>query len=287
MEKLTFTNSKGQSVVFGDSAPYILIKLEGMGAISTSIQSQKAPYQDGETYIDTVLEPRTPYAEIMVLAENETDMGYRRRRLAEVLNPKLGPGTLRYDNMNTKVEIEATIELGAVFPDAGDFKDKMQPAMINFYCPEPFLKQLADTINEMRAVIGGFEFPLEITYSFRFEESGENLIVKNTGDVPVPVLIEFNGPAVNPRVDNLTTGEFIRVNREIPDGGKLVISTEFGNKKVVLITDEGEVNVMHWLDLQSTFWRLIPGDNLLSYAADSGKEAAVVKIVHRNRFVGV
>ena len=287
MEKLTFINSRGQSVELGDNAPYILTKLEGMGAITTNIQSQKAPYQDGETFIDAVLEPRTPYAEVMILAENEAEMGYRRRRLTEILNPKLGPGKLRYENGEIKVEVEAVIELGPVFPDAGDFKDKMQPAMINFYCPEPFLKQINDTINEMRAVVGGFEFPLEITYSFRFEESGENLIVKNTGDVSVPVLIEFNGPALNPRVDNLTTGEFVRVNREIPDGGKLIISTEFGNKKVVLVTDDGEVNSMHWLDLESTFWQLVPGDNLLSYSADSGKEAAVVRIIHRNRFVGV
>ena len=90
MEKVTFINSRGQSVVLGDSAPYILTKLEGMGAATADIQTQKAPFQDGVTFIDAVLEPRTPFAEIIVLADNEVEMSSRRMKLLEVFNPALG-----------------------------------------------------------------------------------------------------------------------------------------------------------------------------------------------------
>src|SRR5690606_24488924 len=130
MEKITFINSKDQSVELGNDAPFILTKIEGTGAVNADIQTQKSPFQDGETYIDNTLEPRSLSIEIMVLAEDKEEMMKNRRKLLQVFNPKLGPGKLIYEFGNNRKEIEAISELAPVFPDAGDFKDTMQPGLI-------------------------------------------------------------------------------------------------------------------------------------------------------------
>ena len=69
----------------------------------------------------------------------------------------------------------------------------------------------------MQAWVGGFEFPIELDPYMEFETAGNEITIDNIG-TGKPVVIEFNGPAVNPRVDNLTTGEFIKINRELQAG---------------------------------------------------------------------
>lgn len=289
MERIIFTNSIGQSVELGDNAPYILTKVEGMGAVSTNIHTQKSPYQDGVTYIDNTLEPRTPAIEVVILAENEEEMEHYRRKLLQVFNPKLGPGKLIYEIGNIKREIEAISELAPVFPDAGDFKETMQPGLIQLYCPNPLWLDEFETSEEMADWIGGFAFALQLPTMFAGRSSRQNKVIHNAGDVDTPIRFEFLGAAKNPKIVNADTGEYIKVNRTIGDNEKLIITTEFGNKKVVLknlITGE-ETNAFGWIDLGSTFFQLKPGDNQLTYDADEGKENAKVWIKWRNRYVGV
>ncbi|MGJ9385523.1 Gp37-like protein [Salipaludibacillus sp. CF4.18] len=64
--------------------------------------------------------------------------------------------------------------------------------------------------------------------------------------MPCPIEIEFNGPATNPNVANLTTGEFIRVNRELFEGDKLIINTAFGNERKVVIVDQDGKEKSEW-----------------------------------------
>lgn len=286
MEKLTFINSRGQSVVLGDSAPYILIKLEGIGAVTANIQTQKAPYQDGTTFIDAVLEPRIPFAEVIIITDSAEAMASKRRELASVFNPKLGKGKLIYDNGAERKVIEAVAEMAPIFPDAGDFKETMQPALINLYCADPLFMDEYESSQEMAAWLGGLQFAM--TFPLKFGLKSSLAKIRNDGDVATPVTIEFNGPALNPVVKNETTGEAIKVNRELYVGDKLVIVTEFGNKSVKLVKPDGtEENAMHWLDLDSVFWQLQVGDNDVSYDADVGTDEAVVLMRYRNRYVGV
>lgn len=289
MEKITFINSKGQSVELGNDGPFILTKFEGTGAVNVNIQTQKSPFQDGETYIDNTLEPRSLSIEIMVLAEDKEEMMKNRRKLLQVFNPKLGEGRLIYEYGNIKREIKAISELAPVFPDAGDFKDTMQPGLIQLYCPNPFWLDTFIESEEMADWVGGLRFPLQLPMMFAGRSSRQHTVIHNAGDVDTPIVFEFFGPATNPVVTKIDTGEYIKVNREIAANEKLVITTEFGNKKVILrnLDTEEEINAFSWIDLGSTFFQLSPGDNLISYSADSGQETAKVWIRWRNRYVGV
>ena len=289
MEKVTFINSKGQSVLLGNDAPFILTKIEGLGAVNVDIQTQKSPFQDGETYIGNTLEPRPISIEIMVLADNKEEMMKNRRKILQVFNTKLGEGRLIYEYGNVKREIKAISELAPVFPDAGNFKDTMQHALIQLYCPNPFLLDTFIETEEMADWVGGLRFPLQLPMMFAGRSTRQSTIIRNNGDVETPIAFEFLGPATNPKITNDSTGEYIQINREIAADEKLIITTEFGNKQVILrntLTGE-QMNAFGWIDLGSTFFQLDVGENLMSYKADSGQETARVWIKWRNRYLGV
>lgn len=82
--------------------------------------------------------------------------------------------------------------------------------------------------------VGGWKWKFKLP--FRMKQRGEprkNII--NEGHVETPVEIEFHGPAVNPQILNLITGEFIRIERELTSDDILYINTAFGEKKVEIM----------------------------------------------------
>ena len=78
------------------------------------------------------------------------------------------------------------------------------------------------------------------------------------------------------------------MDRVLLPGEKLVISTRFGNKFVKLINSDGvESNAMHYINLQSEFWNLLPGGNRVKFTAVENQQEAMVSVRWKNRYLGV
>lgn len=210
--------------------------------------------------------------------------------MAQVFNPKLGLGTLKY-------EYDGGIKCIACVPDglpvvpsavqnSSSRTASSQLATINLVAPIPFWTDELSVSNPMSAFIGKFILPFHLPAVIGVQ--GSKQIFTNLGDVPTPVTILFKGPATNPVVTNLTTGEFIKINRTLADGDTLTVNTAFGNKRVEITDSEGNVtNAFNWIDQASTFWNLEVGDNEIEYSADSGQENAIVSITWQNLYVGI
>lgn len=281
--RLTFTSTAG-SVTFSRQPPYLLLAVSGTGSPKADVQLQRAPYQDGATFIDALLEPRELEVEAAVLASTPEVLDQRRAILAQIFNPKLGPGTLRVEMEGFSREIEAVSEQAPVFPVGGQNQGRtFQRVLLRLLCPDPWWRDPQESYVWLVGSEGGLRFPIRFPISFAKLSSEMPLV--NEGDTACPVVIEFYGPANKPRVDNLTTGKFIEVNRELVAGQVLVINTAFGEKSVTVLP-EG-TNAMAWINLESEFWQLVPGSNLVRYSALSGGESAKVAIRWRPRFVGV
>ena len=290
-EKLVYENSKGQSIQFGNEKPFILVNVAGTGNAEVDVQTQKAPFQDGATYIDSLLMQRDISLTVLVLAENQEELFMRRAELQSVLNPKIGPGALIYDYGIDKKLIEAVPSvLPAFVPGEENRTSVSQVAQIEITCPDPFWRVDYAIEEPMAAFVGMFEFPLGIPESEGIEmgTEGEIRVLLNNGDVTAPVEIEFKGPCTNPRIDNHTTGEFIKVNQELGENDVLYINTAFGNKRVEIKDEDGiATNAFGWIDLASTFWQLQPGENEIEYTADTGQENATLMVSWRERYLGV
>lgn len=284
MRKLTFTNTRGESVVLGNSRPFLVTKLEGTGSVDADIQMQKSPFQDGRTFIDSLLDVRTVSIEGAIVATDPLERTSRRKKLTSVFNPKLGPGTLRYEYDGGVKVIQVIPDMSPTLPDRQN--SPFQKFLLTLICPEPFWFDEKAREYEMSDFVGGMQFPLRLGTMFSIR--GSKIVFKNAGDVESPIEIRFSGACQNPKVTNLTTGEFIRINREIKANETLIITTAFGNKRVEIDDGAGNVqNAFHYIDLDSTFWQMKKGDNKIQYSTDDGATNVKVKIIWKQRYLGV
>lgn len=102
-----------------------------------------------------------------------------------------------------------------------------------------------------------------------------------------PVLVEFHGPAVNPVVTNVTTGERIKVNCTLAEGEILEINTDFGVKSVYRVTGSNRESLNQVIDISSRFFWLRPGTNYLSYDSDNKETVHKVAITWHERYLGI
>ncbi|MGJ9383240.1 phage distal tail protein [Salipaludibacillus sp. CF4.18] len=284
MEKLTFTNNRGQAIEFSHKPPFLLQFIDGMGGSETNIQTQKSPYQDGETFIDTMLEGKALDIRVAIMG-NITE---KRSYMLNVLNPKLGEGVLRYENDDVIRDLKCVVDQTPSFPSGNDNRSvDFQQAFFSIYASNPYWQSIEKITKPLAAFIPKFSFPF--SFPVKFGERGSEATLYNDGHVPCPIEIEFNGPATNPIVTSLTTGEFIRVKRELFEGDKLIINTAFGNERKVVTVDQNGNEKSEWgyIDIwESTFLQLDVGENVISYNATAGG-TALVNISFKKLYTGV
>ena len=208
-----------------------------------------------------------------------------------VINPKTynrntgkrGELLICYTNDYKTYRIYGKVEDSAEFNERKNNHDK---ATISFYCQDPYWLDEKGQDIDIKSVREGLRFPLRLSTHFSkvifYKE------IDNIGDVEIPVQIEYIGPAENPVVTNETTGEFIRVNMEIGEKEKLVIDTKEGQETVTLITPHKTEDVYNKIDLNSTFFKLIVGKNLIRYSSDveEAKDKVTIKD-YTNKYTGV
>lgn len=290
MFKLEFINAKNERVELF-SHPYLLYRFEGLGDTGVINQTQKSPFQDGSTLIDSVLEERFPVIELKITAKDELELAKNRRKLSSVFNPKLGEGILRRIADDGTHEISVVAESVPFYPDGvGNRSRTFQKALISLKAPNPYWKSPTIQEEPMAAFVELFEFPSDYwelgedgDIYFEMGTEGHTRTFVNNGDGAVPIKIRIKGPTLNPTLTNLTTDELIKINRELSADDVLEISTEDGDKYILL---NGE-NVFNWIDLSSTFWKLEVGENEIQYTADAGLESATLEITWQEQFVGV
>lgn len=288
-EKMIFTNSRGESLEFSKKRPYILTRIRD--SLDADVQTQKAPFQDGTTYIDTLMDEREITLELAIFERTQTQVFERRAEILRVLNPKLGEGTLKYIYGDQEKEVKVVVERAPKFLSGQENRSPdFQSVRINLLCPSPFWLDVEETEIKFVAISGGLEFPIEIDPTMEFETmtgDRERSIINN-GDVPTPVKIEFRGPSLNPKIENKTTGEYIKINQDLLENQRLIINTAFGNKVATLIdANNEESNALHYIDTESTFWNLIVGENVIEYTAETGQENAIVTLEYKRRYMGV
>lgn len=281
MQKVTFINARGESIELYHE-PFFLNKIEGLGDVAAETQSKKSPWQDGSTPLDTTFEERYISIEVVIL----DNLLNNRQYISRVFNPKLGPGLLVYENDMVTRNIMAIAEHVPKFPDE---RPRLgQKVMIELKCHNPYWLD-ASQVEELVVWEGGMEFPLVLPTEFARQSTSKAKLLVNDGDVDTPITVSFKGPATAPiKIINMTTGEFIEVNQNLLDGEVLEINTSFGQKRVVKILPDGTVtNVFHYINLESTFFNLIQGNNLIDYSLGADYERAGVEITWRNRYLGI
>ncbi|MEK4760758.1 phage tail family protein [Viridibacillus sp. FSL E2-0187] len=286
METVTYTNPRGETVTFG-GPPFYLQSVTGLGDVTVQIQTQKSPFQDGSTYLDAILDEREVDIIFLIVADleqNYGDVSKARARIAQICNPKLGPGILKYENDYVVRIIDAVASHVPIYGDDSDRTKTLQKSTLTFVAPDPYWKSLK--VEEEPAFKPLFQFPFLGPFQMGLQQ--DRRIINNDGDAPTPIFVEFYGPALNPKIINNTTGEFIKVDQELLEGERMVIDTSEENKSVFFVGENGEMrSVFHWIDLDSDFFKLCIGENDIEYTADNDVQGAILNISYNKRYNAV
>ena len=295
MQRLEIINlALNESIIFDSSGTpeedILLSHIEGLGHPGATSQKSQGVVQDGSDAEDALLNNRVISLEATIRTRNREKLYELRRRIYRIINPKTynkttgkrGELLIYYTNDFKKYRIYARVEDAADFNQRKNNHDKIT---ISFLCVDPYWLDESDMLLDIKSVRGGLKFPLVLPSTFANVSFYK--IVNNIGDVETPVEIEYQGPATNPTVTNETTGEYIKVNMEIDEKEKLVINTAEGYETVNLITPNGIKDVYNKIDLNSQFFKLIIGENLIKYSSDVEGAKDRVSIKYTNRYIGV
>lgn len=315
MAKLKYINSNNKSIVLGNTKPFVIISVDGLGSPENAIYTQKSPFQDGVTVTGSTLEFRNIVIEGKIIDRNRVNRQAYRNRLLQAFNPKLD-GKLIYESVDFKRQIECKVEQAPYF--ASNSEQSYQDFSISLIAPSPFWKDIKESSIDLVTWIPNLEFDAVEGFSteqapnywietapegegFEEFESGfgtgspvefgyrltrQIVEIDNIGDVEAPIRVVFraHGEVAKPYIQNIETYELLRINKTLQAGDVLEITTEFGNKNVYLNGEKAH----HYLDyINSTWLQLKPGINLIKYGAESGTEVLECRLYFTPRYLGV
>jgi len=287
LQLLRFINAHGAEISFDSRAPYVFWRITGLEAPPVNPIYTQSMGQHGYTLNALLMEARTIKATAHIHGSNGVrEMYQMRRELNRVCNPLNGVGTLIYQNDAGVYHIDA-------FCRGNPYENKIQNVQtlnVIFECPQVFLMAPRPDEVALAYVDGGLEFPIE-TPGF-FGTLGYQAILDNDGDIELPLKIYIGGGAINPKVLNETTGQFIQVEKHIQDHEQLFINTDPEAIEVSLLTVDEQsrpikVNAYSYLSDDSDFIMLPQGENILSFHTDDNNTHIRVRLSLWKRFTGV
>jgi hypothetical protein len=290
---ITWMSSGGSSVSFSKSDPtYILLKdYEGFGTPEVSFKTVAAPYQDGATLLDTRFNTRKFSINLMVTGPTLTDIQTAVNTLIRLFNPGSGPGILEflYED-GTAYYINCS---GRVIPSASGRSNKHQLVKIDLTAHAPFFYTAAQvkTIGTAGTIMFNTDLTTNLKFPFTLPSNTANAIAVNGGDVAAGATIIIAGDVTNPKVSNTfgTTTQYFSFTKDMDVGDTMTITTHFGNKTVSYYdaTAGTTVNGFQYLDADSTFFQIMPGDNSLAFTSSAVSAATRVSVTWSDQYSGV
>lgn len=273
MRQIKAINKNNKEILLSHTAPFILQNFEFKTGVN--VNNSKSMNQDGATYNSNTLDVSEVTMQITVTSKSIDDLKENKRLIYEIFNPKIGEVTLI--NENKKLDCIVT-EIPFFAPQS----QRDEICLISLIAHNPFWQDSEVKSVEIVSWIGGLTFPLRLPTTFALAGE-ESINVINSGDVDTPMQIEIRGKATKPMIQNTRTGEFIKINRTLIEGDTLIITTEFGKKRV----EQNGISVFNYIDIDSTFFDLRVGDNIITMTTDDLDDEASVKITYSNRYLGV
>jgi hypothetical protein len=114
--------------------------------------------------------------------------------------------------------------------------------------------------------------------------------IYNGGNVEVPFTVSFRAMSEgikNPSIFKVGTREFIKINRVMSVGETIIVTNTNESIEVVSFKSGISEDVFAFIDIDSTFFLLNRGDNILKYDADENAENLDVRVSMRDAAVGV
>lgn len=292
MQKLTYINAYGESLIFGAEPPVLLRSVSGLGRPEAKVIKTQGAYQAGEMFSRLQLPARYVQVQFDIppLVSREA-MYEQRMRIERILSASR---SMRGDEIGTLVyENDAGAWLARAVPEGSisygkRFKDGITTSKMSFYCPDAYLQARESNKASMRMGDGSFALPTTLPVRLGSRKFRTSLVNSGTADAPMTITIYGTGEM--PTIVNHTTGAKIVVSRVIATGERLIISTDPQNLVCELHSADGSIeDAFGYLDpsIAVSGFLLIPGSNDVEYMPSVVSTDSRVEITWHSYFEGV
>ncbi len=289
IETLVYTNENGEALTFSHASAFSTQDVTGLTDVRSTLYTIHSMGQDGDSYIASRIEGREIDLAGSIRERDPIKARELRRKLARVLNPKLdGVLSYQYGDFLRVIGCRA-VSSPVVTKKPQDIYHKFA---VTLSCLNPFWREASERRTGVAAWVGTLEFPVRLPaagMSMGYRQPSVIVNVFNGGDVESGIRAEMSAvdTVVNPKILNVATGEFIRFVITLSVGDTLAFSTGYADKWATYTHDGAEDDALQYLDIDSTFLALEPGDNLIKYEADAGVDNLEIVVYHSNRYLGV
>lgn len=128
---------------------------------------------------------------------------------------------------------------------------------------------------------GGRSYPKTYPKNYGALMSPSSAQLLNTGNYPAYPRIVITGPVQTPRIENVTTGQFVQLNITLTSTQFIVIDMR---SKTVLLQDS--VSRRSTLVVGSTWWQVVPGANEIRFTTFTSGTGANAKLYARSSWIG-
>lgn len=160
---------------------------------------------------------------------------------------------------------------------------------INIYCADPLFKKQTNVQTILSDSIPQFHFPLIFSQNhgiiMSIKREYKLIAIENNGAVPVgcTIIFEAKGRVVNPKLENIQTGESLVIDKTMVADEKIVITTVDGdNKGVKGYINDVEYNYFKYWNFENDWMKFPRGISLIGYSVEEGDESSLNVMIEIN-----
>lgn len=159
---------------------------------------------------------------------------------------------------------------------------------VTLLCPDPIIYDGGDGLTQDSAWFeqvfykedpGGFV--IEYNVPVAWDAGQMATVIQNYGEIDAYPIVTIIGKITNPKITNLTTNEFVELDRTTSAGDVLVI-----DMRERIITLNG-VSIASSRTIDSTWWKLTAGDNKIVLESDSSSDVNYGTIKYKVGYRGI
>lgn len=287
--KLTNIDLQKSAVIDQYDSEFVLGDVD-LGSVPGTHQTYKYTNQVGSSIGNTVLGERTISINGWVIGKSYDALRKNKTVLNRIVNPLNTLEILIYDSYKLTFKPDSSVYYS---PEYKNNNEVLCEFLIQGTCADPMFSLKSEATILLATTRPKWKFPLIIPkgvgvlMGLREPSLLANLV--NQGDVDVGMLITFScrTSVVNPSLLNVVTQEFIKINKTINPGEKIIVSTVIGNRYVHGVIKKEQMNYFKYRDVSSSWLQLYRGDNTLKYDADENPEGLEVEVTYSPKFLEV
>lgn len=270
----TYENVIGKLVFKYESSMWIT-DVDGMSSVEIDIAESRSTMQIGSSVTAQSVRPRSFTVDGAIFDPVEVN----RELLLDIIAPQI-PSTLTIEQNGESWYLDVVPEKTPEIT-AGNGVQSFQTRLHAAY---PYWRTTASYATQIAGLIAMFKTPFFTGGSWYISKYSDSYFasIENRGNVPIEIRVVFTARSAleNPELYHMDTGKKILIRKAMVAGERVVVSTVYGEKGVVCVSNTGVVsNGFKYLSIDSDLsMALIPGFNLLRSDASSNREGLGVHV---------